>query len=268
MTPGANTSSEVKKPEKAQVAVTKRGSMLSRYQDVVVGSRSLLYTLYYEFCMWLTHFPGALGLLLRKIFWPRLFGHCGKGTAFAEGIVLRHPKRIHLGKRVVVSERCILDARSTETDRAIVLSDDVILSNDVVLSSENGAIRIGDRTGIGAQTIIHSRIHCGVRIGKDVLIAPRCFMTGGGSYNIDRLDIPISQQGKVYDGGITIEDNVWLATNVSVLGGVAVGSGSVAAAGAVITKSIERNAICMGIPAKVTKTRTELAEKRQDLKEV
>ncbi len=248
---------EVRQWGKTQAAVTKGGSMLSRYQDVVVGSRSLLYTLYYELCIWLTHCPGALGLLSRKVFWPRLFGSCGKGVAFGEGIILRHARRIQLGDRVVLSERCILDARSAAADKAIVLGDDVILSNDVVLSCKDGAIEIGARTGIGAQTIIHSRVGCNVSIGRDVLIAPQCFVTGGGGYRIDRLDIPISQQGKVYDGGIRIEDNVWLAANVSVLGGVVLGTGSVAAAGAVVTKSVESDSVCMGVPARVTGVRRE-----------
>jgi acetyltransferase-like isoleucine patch superfamily enzyme len=253
------------KRRKTQQSVTKGGSVLSRYQNVIIGNRSVFYGLYYEICIWMAHIPGALGLALRKIFYPRLFGACGKGVAFGEGIILRHPKRIFLGDRVVLSERCTLDARTYNSDEVIVIGDDVILSNDAVLSCKEGTIRIGSRTGIGAQTMIHSRVGCPVELGEDVLIGPRCFITGGGSYRIDRIDIPINQQEKVVDGGVTLENDVWLGANVTALGGVTLGTGCVAAAGAVITKSMPPRAICMGVPAKVTKMREDLVKSSESL---
>lgn len=244
-----------RKHKKTQESVTTGGSILSRYQNVIVGNRFFPYTLYYEFCIWMAHIPGAIGLALRQIFWPKLFGNCGKGVTFGEGIILRHPKRVHLGDHVVVSERCTIDARTANSEEVIFVGDNVILSNDVVLSCKQGTIRIGSRTGIGAQAMIHSRVGCPVELGEDVLIGPKCFITAGGSYNIDRLDLPINQQEKIIDGGVIVENNVWLGANVTILGGVRLGNGTVAAAGAVITRSMPPNAICMGVPAKVVKMR-------------
>ncbi|MCF6187877.1 MAG: hypothetical protein L3J49_10465, partial [Desulfobulbaceae bacterium] len=142
--------------KKTHKAITGKGSALSKYQDVLVGNRSFLFLLYFEWCGWLGVVPGALGMLLRQVFWPRIFGACGEKVAFGRGIVLRHPKRIHLGNSVVISEGCILDARNSETDRAIVLGRDVILSNNVVLSCKNGSISIGEATGVNTGTIIQS----------------------------------------------------------------------------------------------------------------
>lgn len=257
-----NGKTDLNKPKrrKTQQSVTKGGSILSRYQNVIIGNHSILYAIYYEICIWMAHIPGAIGLALRKIFWPRLFGACGKGVAFGEGIIIRHPKRVFLGDRVVLSERCTIDARTYNSGEVIVIGDDVILSNDVVLSCKEGAIRIGNRTGIGAQTMIHSRVGCSVELGEDVLIGPRCFITGGGSYKIDRIDIPINQQEKVVDGGVILENDVWLGANVTALGGVTLGTGCVAAAGTVITKSMPPRAICMGVPAKVAKMREDLVK--------
>jgi galactoside O-acetyltransferase len=130
-------------PKKTQAAVAGRRSALRNYQDVVVGSQSFLSTLYYEWCMLCSVFPGALGLLLRKIFWPRLFRSCGKGVVVAANVILRHPSRIELGHRVVISEGCILDARNGDVECAIALGDDSILSNNVMLSCKDGTIRIG-----------------------------------------------------------------------------------------------------------------------------
>lgn len=250
--------------DKTHAAVTGKGSALGRYREVVVGSSSLLTFLYYEWCMLLAPVPGALGIALRKIFWPGLFGSCGKGALFGVNIVLRHPGRIHLGTSVVLSEGCILDARNPGTDRAIVLEDDVILSSNVMLSCKNGSIRIGSNAGINAQAIIQSTNGCPVTIGRDVIIGQRCFVVGGGNYNIDRFDVPIRSQGIRDDGGVTVADDVWLGGNVTVLGGVMLEKGVVVGAGAVVTRSMPAYSICRGIPAKVTGTREKVQGKAQD----
>ena len=175
--------------KKTQQEITGKGSALNKYQDVIIGNRSLLFLLYYECCVWLGIVPGALGMLLRQIFWPRLFGSCGSKVAFASGVVLRHPQRIHLGDAVVISENCILDARNQGTDKVIVLGNDVILSNNVVLSCKKGSISIGNSTGVNSGTVIQSTNNCPVSIGADVIIGQMSFVIGGGSYNTGRLDI-------------------------------------------------------------------------------
>lgn len=237
--------------KKTHAAVTGKGSSLSCYQDVVVGSRSIFYLLFFEWCLLLSIIPGAAGFFLRKIFWPRLFASCGRGVHFGSNIILRHPGSIHLGSNVVLSEGCILDGRSDDNAKSIVLGDDVILSNDVMLSCKNGAIFIGARTGINARSIIQSTNNCPVHLGADVIVGQMSFIVGGGNYNTDRLDIPIKDQGIKYDGGINVEDDVWLGANVNVLGGVKLGHGTIVAAGAVVTKSFPARSVCRGIPARV-----------------
>ena len=246
------------KYKKSHDAVTSRGSALVKYQEVIIGQRSSLFLVYFEWCMFLGVIPGALGLLLRKIFWPRLFGSCGRGVQFAQNIVIRHPKRIHLGGNVVISESCILDARTETSDRVLILGDDVILSNNVMISCKDGFVSIGARTGIGAQTIIQSTNQCPVSIGVDVMIGPRCYLVGGGNYNIDRLDIPMREQGIKQDTGVVLEDDVWLGGNVTVLGGVTMATGSIAAAGAVVTKPVGKRNICGGVPSRILKTRDDI----------
>jgi galactoside O-acetyltransferase len=95
-----------------------------------------------------------------------------------------------------------------------------------------------------------------VNIGPDCIFGQQCFVIGGGSYHLDRLDIPIWKQGNRVDGGVRLEGDVWLGAKVTVLGGVTMGRGSVAGAGAVLTKSVAPYTISAGVPAKVIKTRT------------
>jgi galactoside O-acetyltransferase len=242
--------------QKTHQAVSGKGSPLAKYQDVLVGSRSWTALLYYEWCMMLGPLPGAAGMLLRQLFWPRMFASCGKGCMFAPGITLRHPGRIRLGSAVIISEGCILDARHESADIAISIGDNVTLSTNVMFSCKNGTISIGDNCGINAQSIIQSTNSCPVLIGPDCLIGQQCFIVGGGSYHTDCLDMPIRKQGIKSDSGVRLEADVWLGGKVTVLGGVTMGRGSVAGAGAVLTKSVGAYTVSAGVPAKVIKTRS------------
>ena len=53
-----------------------------------------------------------------------------------------------------------------------------------------------------------------------------------------------------FAGEIHIEDDVWLAANVSVLDGVTIGTGAVIGAGSVVTRDIPAGWLAAGVPAK------------------
>jgi acetyltransferase-like isoleucine patch superfamily enzyme len=241
--------------KKTHGAVTGSGSALQRYQQTIVGDRSGTRLLYFEWCQWLGLVPGAAGLLLRKVFWPRLFGSCGKGTVFGAGVILRHPHRIVLGERVVVSDGCILDARNEALQEVLVIGDDTMLSNQVQLSCKDGFLRIGARAGVGVQTIMQSVHGSPIEVGDDVLIGPGCYIGGGGNYRTERLDIPMAKQGLRDDPGVVLAGDNWLGARVSVLSGVTMGQGSIAATGAVVNRSVPEYAVVGGVPAKVLKSR-------------
>lgn len=240
---------------KSQKDVTSSSSILSRYQDAIVGKRSFRFIIYYEICMFFSSTPGALGLFMRKLLWPKLFFACGKGVFFGANIVLRHPNRISIGDRVVISEGCILDARAPEEKVALEMGDDGILSTNVRIAAKNGIVKIGERFGVGAQTVIHASYKNPVAIGNDVAIGPQCYISGGGNYNIDRTDIPISQQGMKISGGSVIGNGAWLGAKASVFGGVEIGDHTVLGTGSIATKNIPGMSIATGVPAKVIKKR-------------
>lgn len=240
---------------KTHKSVTEKGSALKKYQQIIVGSDSLLTTVYFEFCSWLSIVPGALGLALRKLLWPRLFKHCGKGVQFASGIILRHPKRIVLGDNVILSEGVVLDARNEAVEVALTLGAGSMLSNNVVINCKGGTVQIGENAGIGVQTVIQSTHNCPVTIGDDVIMGPRCFVVGGGSYNMDDLTMPIRLQGIKADDGCDIHSNVWLGANVTILGNARIASGAVVAACALVNNEVAKNTIVGGVPAKKLKSR-------------
>ena len=56
-----------------------------------------------------------------------------------------------------------------------------------------------------------------------------------------------------YAKPITIGSNCWLASNVTVIGGVNIGSGSVIGAGSVVTRDIPPDVFAAGVPCRVIK---------------
>lgn len=60
-----------------------------------------------------------------------------------------------------------------------------------------------------------------------------------------------------YTAPITIEDNCWIAANVTIVGGVKIGFGSVIGAGSVVTKDIPPHSLAAGNPCRVIRQITE-----------
>jgi acetyltransferase-like isoleucine patch superfamily enzyme len=65
----------------------------------------------------------------------------------------------------------------------------------------------------------------------------------------------------------TIGNDVWIGSNVLILGGVSIGDGAIVAAGAVVTRDVEPYAIVGGVPARIIRRRFEEADIEYLLKE-
>jgi acetyltransferase-like isoleucine patch superfamily enzyme len=201
------------------------------------------------------YFPGALGLWLRAKFYPGLLKQAGRGAIFGEGTVLHYPKKIALGKGVAMAYGCLLDARGT-SNQGITIGDNVIIGRNTSIVCKDGDIRIGNEVGIGAGCMLSAVSGNRLEIGDHVMIAPYVYI-GGVSYNFERTDMPLYEQGTHPQGGSRIGDNVWLGANVTVLDGVDVGQNAIVAAGAVVTKDIPAGGIAAGVPAKLLRMRED-----------
>lgn len=232
----------------------KKKSKMQKYMDLVIGSNRILDLIKYELIILFTSkIPGALGVVLRSRFYPKLLGSTGNGVVFGANVIFRHPKKIHLGNNVIIDDNVLIDAKGINND-GITLGDDVYIGRNSILSCKDGNISLDDRANIGFNCYISSSNN--VKVGKDVLVAAYTYIVGGGNYKLDNLETPINQhydfEGK---GGVTIEDNVWIATHVVILDGVLVKSGSVLAAGTIVNQDVPEMSIVGGIPGKVLKER-------------
>lgn len=108
---------------------------------------------------------------------------------------------------------------------------------------------------IGDGTSIHFYFHCGaassVKIGKNVLIAGRVFITDH-DHVYDDDDLPCTQSG-LNTAPVVIEDEVWIGEGAVILKGVTIGRRSVVGANAVVTKSVPPYTVVGGIPARFIK---------------
>ncbi|MFT6966281.1 MAG: acetyltransferase-like isoleucine patch superfamily enzyme [Marivirga sp.] len=94
------------------------------------------------------------------------------------------------------------------------------------------------------------------RIGSDVLFASYVSLVGG-DHKIDKINVPIRRSGRDIMKQIVIEDNVWVGQGAIIMHGVHIRSGAVIAAGAVVTKDVDNNAIVGGNPAILIRYREE-----------
>lgn len=229
-------------------------SAMERYAAVVVGRPGLGALARFELANAIAkNRPGALGLVLRKRLLGGMLGSCGGGAVFGEGLTLRHPHRIRVGDRFAIDQDGVLDARS-EADVAIEIGDDVLCSRNVSIITKGGRIRLADRVQLGMHTVLNGTPEGVITIGEAVAVAPFCYI-GGGTYNTDDLDAPISEQGHQYKGGVTIGDWSLIYARATILDGVTIGRGAIVAGGAVVNRDVPDYAIVAGIPAKEIGTR-------------
>lgn len=88
-----------------------------------------------------------------------------------------------------------------------------------------------------------------LKIGDNVSIGPRCTLVVVSHPNFSA----VRNNLKKPEYKIIIENNVWLGAGVIVLPGITIGENAIVAAGAVVTKDVEKNSVVGGVPAKKIK---------------
>ena len=151
----------------------------------------------------------------------------------------------HRGKHSVVYRSARMD---TPPYRKFWLGDYSVVEANACINNAMGDVIIGDHTRIG----LHNTIIGPVTIGSHVNLAQGITVTAL-NHNFDDTERRIDEQG-VSVTQVTIGDDCWIGANAVILPGVTVGSHSVIAAGAIVTKDVPPQSLAAGVPAKVIKS--------------
>lgn len=111
-------------------------------------------------------------------------------------------------------------------------------------------VRLGDNSGLG----VNCRIKRNTVIGKDVLMGPG-FVVQESRHKFDRTDITIGAQGERPPQQVVIGDDVWIGSDVMVVGQRTVPTGCILAARTVLVKDFEPYSIIGGNPSRLIRKR-------------
>lgn len=159
-------------------------------------------------------------------------------------IRLLAPLYQHRGRHSVIHHSVRMD---TPPYRQFRLGRYSVIESGACINNAVGDVIIGDYTRIG----LHNTIIGPVNIGHHVNLAQGITVTAL-NHNFEDSEKKIDEQG-VCTTPVVIEDDVWIGANAVILPGVRVGTHSVVAAGAVVTKDVPPHSIVAGIPAKIIK---------------
>jgi acetyltransferase-like isoleucine patch superfamily enzyme len=244
----------------AREAAARGRGAIRAYQDLVVGSRSWWRFVQHEaLAGWGALLPGAVGLAFRAMLWRGLFAATGRGVVWGRGITLRHALKMRIGDGVTVDDACQLDAQGCGVGE-FEIGEGVLISRGCIISGKDGPLQIGPRVNIGAGCVLYASSR--LEIGADTMLAALCYV-GGGRYTArGRIDIPIAAQPEPRRG-VVIEEDCWLGAGCAVIDGARIGRGSVVAAGAVVTGTVEPYSVVAGVPARLVRTRRPAVEAKE-----
>jgi acetyltransferase-like isoleucine patch superfamily enzyme len=159
--------------------------------------------------------------------------HIGNNCSFGKKVSFVY------GWRTSIGAKCVID--------------DFVQFKTPTCNSQNKRFNIclNDNVFIGRGTIIDSNLS--VIIGRDVLIAPYCFITDT-EHEFDDKTKPIFAQGWKYKP-VIIEDDVWIGAHCVILSGVTIGKGCVIAANSTVLRDIPQGMVVGGNPAEIIRER-------------
>lgn len=168
--------------------------------------------------------------------------------------VVEYAFQLKSGPGLILEDHACINALSSHgisLGRGVTIARGAILTCTGVIARLGEGITIGDRCAVGAGSFIGGQ--GGVTIGNDVIMGAgvRIFSE---NHNSEALDRPIRTQGETRKG-VHIGDDCWIGAGATIVDGVAIGTGSVVAAGAVVTHHVPPYTVVAGVPARTIRSR-------------
>lgn len=183
-------------------------------------------------------------------------GHKGKRIFIGKRVKIKCKKKISCGHGVTIGDYTYIDALSRggiEFGNNVSLGRNCIIECTGVIRELGEKLVIEDGVGFAANAFIAARGE--VHIGKNCIFGPNVRIHAE-NHNFTDLDTPIRLQGATRKG-VSIGEDCWVGSGVTILDGVRIGNHCIIGAGAVVTKDIPDYAIVGGVPAKIIKMRKE-----------
>jgi acetyltransferase-like isoleucine patch superfamily enzyme len=145
--------------------------------------------------------------------------------------IVRYPKLYLFSKRMGKNNRFGPKGRFIRPEE-IHLGDNIYIAPNFHISARN--LKIGNNVIIGPNLLLECDDHTFRTVGKTIW----------STFTSDRTI-----------GSVTIEDDVWIGGNVTILKNVVIGEGCIIGAASVVTKSLPPYSVCIGVPCRPVKTR-------------
>jgi acetyltransferase-like isoleucine patch superfamily enzyme len=161
----------------------------------------------------------ALQDKVSTFFWRFNLKKMGKKSVIQKSVTIRYPGNLVIGNNVNIGRHASICSEISKSH--FFIGDNSQVNKDVSIDY-TGGVTIGNNVVLSSNVKIYSHSH-----GYD-------------------------PKSKAIAKPLIIEDDVWIGANSLILENVEyIGKGSMIAAGSIVTKSVEKNAIVGGNPAKL-----------------
>jgi acetyltransferase-like isoleucine patch superfamily enzyme len=168
------------------------------------------------------------------------------------------PQNIEVGENCAIDSSCCFQRFSARSSVALRVGSDVTFWRTSLVVEEHALIEIGDHCFLSnASLVCSARITIGswVFIAGGVTIVDSDFHPVAPAARLaDTIALsPIGDRArrpKVDSVPVTIEDDVWIGFNATILKGVTIGAGVVVAPGAVVVRNVPAGSRVAGNPAR------------------
>jgi len=177
---------------------------------------------------------------------------------------IRYFQNIHFGKNCRIG-KCKISAprKNNSNDKySLIIGAESMISDGAVIATLGGHITIGKNVSVQDYSIIYGL--GGVEICEDTRIAASVIIVSHEHQYHEKQrmirQMPCSARG------ISIGQDCWIGAGARILDGVTIADRAIVGAGSVVTKTVERETIVVGVPAKHLKCRFEngLGESSQE----
>jgi acetyltransferase-like isoleucine patch superfamily enzyme len=165
-------------------------------------------------------------------------------VSIGKNAVVENKGNFYFGVKNYCEPSTVAGSLNLGKNSKLIIEGRVIAGPGVRLEVEEQAVLELEDVYINSNTRIECCKH--VKIGKGTIIGWDVVILDSDLHRIVRKDFEMNKP-------ILIGSHVWIGNRAMILKGVTIGSGSIVACGAIVTRNVPENTLVGGVPAKVIK---------------